>query len=125
MANAGVRMATFTACILIDARSAGARLPRQLAVVAPLARTSGNATFTLCVLDDTGDARLPRFAQRFSARLVWVAPLPLGQRLNEALAASNGELLVLLGIGNAPRAEAQDRLAGDAAAGELGAAPLP
>lgn len=118
-------MATFTACILIDARSAGARLPRQLAVVAPLARTSGNATFTLRVLDDTGDARLPRIAQRFGARLVSVAPLPLGQRLNEAIAGSNGEVLVFPGIGNVTRAEALARLAAEVAAGKLDATPLP
>ncbi|WP_444999915.1 hypothetical protein [Halomonas mongoliensis] len=118
-------MATFTACILIDARSAGARLPRQLAVVAPLVQAAGEATFTLWVLDDTGDARLPRIAQRFGARLVSAAPLPLGQRLNEAIASSNSDILVFPGIGNTTRAEALARLTAEVAAGRLDAAILP
>ncbi|WP_299312516.1 hypothetical protein [uncultured Halomonas sp.] len=118
-------MATFTACILIDARSAGARLPRQLAVMAPLAQAAGDVTFTLWVLDDTGDVRLPRIAQRFGARLVSTAPLPLGQRLNEAIASSNGDILVFPGIGNATGAEALARLAAEVAAGKLDAATLP
>lgn len=44
--NPGVRMIDFTGCILIDARSAGSHLPRQLAIVASLAR-SDTAPFSL------------------------------------------------------------------------------
>lgn len=118
-------MATFTACILIDARSTGATLPRQLAVVAPLTQAAGDITFTLWILDDTGDERLPHIAQRCGARLVPTAPQPLGRRLNEAVASSNVDILVFPGIGNASSAESLARLAAEVAAGRLDAATLP
>lgn len=117
-------MIDFTGCILIDARGAGSRLPRQLAIVAPLARAKA-ASFSMRIIDDTGDPRLPRIAHRCGARLISVSPAPLGQRLNEAIARSNGEVLVFPGIGNATGAEALLALAHEVAAGECDAALLP
>jgi hypothetical protein len=117
-------MATFTGCILIDARSAGAHLPRQLAVVAPLCRRSP-PDFSLTLVDDTGDARLPRIARRFGARLLSLPPTPLGHRLNEAIAQSSGEVLVFPAIGNAITAETLSQLAARIVAHELDASALP
>lgn len=115
-------MADVTGCILIDARSAGSRLPRQLSVVAPLARTE---TFSLAIIDDTGDARLPRMAHRYGARLLSVIPAPLGQRLNDAIARSPGPLLIFPGIGSVSSAETLSRLAAEVAAGRVDVALLP
>ncbi|MFB9147471.1 hypothetical protein ACFFU2_13220 [Halomonas alkalicola] len=115
-------MADITGCILIDARSAGSRLPRQLAVVAPLARAD---TFFLGIIDDTGDARLPRMAHRYGARLLSVLPAPLGQRINDAIAHSQGPVLIFPGIGNATSSEALSRLAAEVAAGRVDVALLP
>ncbi|PWV71789.1 hypothetical protein [Halomonas sp. A11-A] len=115
-------MADVTGCILIDARSAGSRLPRQLSVVAPLARTE---TFSLAIIDDTGDARLPRMAHRYGTRLLSVIPAPLGQRLNDAIAHSHGPVLIFPGTGNATSSEALSRLAAEVAAGRVDVALLP
>lgn len=117
-------MIDFTGCILIDARSTGPRLPRQLAVVAPLVRADATP-FSLRIIDDTGDPRLPRIAYRFGARLVSVPPAPLGQRLNDAIALSSGEVLIFPGIGIITSAEALSRLAAEVAADECDAALLP
>jgi hypothetical protein len=115
-------MADVTGCILIDARSAGPRLPRQLAVVAPLARAD---SFFLGIIDDTGDTRLPRMAHRYGARLLSVMPAPLGQRINDAIAHSHGPVLIFPGIGNAISAETLSRLAADVAACRVDVALLP
>ncbi|MFN2331831.1 MAG: hypothetical protein ABR580_08245 [Halomonas sp.] len=117
-------MIDFTGCILIDARSAGSHLPRQLAIVAPLARADA-ALFSLRIVDDTGDPRLPRIAQRYLARLISVSPAPLGQRLNDAIARCNGEVLIFPGIGNATSAEVLVQLANEVAEGGFDAALLP
>jgi len=122
--NPGVRMIDFTGCILIDARSAGSHLPRQLAIVAPLAQDE-SAPFSLQIIDDTGDPRLPRISQRYGARLICVSPAPLGQRLNDAITRCNGEVLVFPSLGNATSAEALVALANEVAAGEFDAALLP
>ncbi|WP_416138354.1 hypothetical protein ACM26W_18150 [Halomonas sp. HK25] len=117
-------MSDFIGCILIDARSAGSRLPRQLAVVTQLARADATP-FSLQIIDDTGDPRLPRIAQRFGARLLGVPPAPLGQRLNDAIARSNGEVLIFPGIGNVTSAAALELLATEVATGKFDAASLP
>ncbi|MGJ7459104.1 hypothetical protein ACR80S_14855 [Halomonas sp. MA07-2] len=117
-------MSDFTGCIFIDARSAGSRLPRQLAVVAPLASTDATP-FALRIIDDTGDPRLPRIAQHFGARLLGVSPAPLGQRINDAIARSSGEVLVFPSIGNATSAEALEQLATEVAKGRFDAALMP
>lgn len=117
-------MIDFTGCILIDARSAGSHLPRQLAIVASLAR-SDTAPFSLRIIDDTGDPRLPCIAHRFGARLISVSSAPLGQRLNDAIAPCIGEVLVFPGIGDASSAEVLMQLAIEVAAGEFDAALLP
>ncbi|MGM0636753.1 MAG: hypothetical protein ACQET4_00540 [Pseudomonadota bacterium] len=117
-------MIDFTGCILIDARSAGAHLPRQLAIIASLARADP-APFSLRIINDTGDPRLPRIAQRYGARLISVSPAPLGQRLNDAIARCNGDVLVFPGIGDGTSPEVLLQLAHEVAASEVDAALLP
>lgn len=114
-------MIDVTGCILIDARSAGPRLPRQLAVVAPLARADA---FSLRVIDDTGDPRLPPIVERYGARLLNVSPAPLGHRLNDAITRISGEVLIFPGIGNTTSAEALSRLAIEIATGTFDVALL-
>lgn len=114
-------MIDVTGCILVDARSAGPRLPRQLAIVAPLARADA---FSLRVVDDTGDPRLPRIVERYGARLLNVSPAPLGKRLNDAITRISGEVLIFPDIGNTTSAEALSRLAVEVAAGAFDVALL-
>ncbi len=115
-------MTTPTGCILIDTRSVGARLPRQLAMVEAL---PSRHRFELVVIDDTRDPRLPDIVRRFGARLVSQPRAPLGHRLNEAIARCGGEVLIFPGFGNATPAAELWRQAARVAAQEVDAITLP
>lgn len=88
----------YASSILLDARSFGAQLPRQLDSLHRVMRY-GEGKHELLVADDSGDHRLPGLACRFGVTLVSCRPCPLGERLNVAVAASHGELLLFPGLG--------------------------
>ncbi len=82
------------ACSLIlDARASGADLPRYLMALRPLVDRPDELV-ELLLVDDTGDPRLPGLARRHLARLLTCHRTPLGDRLNSAVAHSQGEILV-------------------------------
>jgi len=109
------------ATLILDARRAGPRLPRELAVVAPLA--DGQA-LELVVLDDTGDRRVAGIARRYRARHLPLSPACLGERLSLAIPRTAGEVLVFPVLGCVTAAPALLRLARRVAAGELDAVSL-
>ncbi|TFH87791.1 glycosyltransferase family 2 protein [Billgrantia azerbaijanica] len=82
--------------LILDVRTAGSRLPRQLHALQRLLRSLAGS-IELLVADDTGDSRLPQLAQRFGARLCPCEGTPLGDRLNAAVARSQGDVLVFPG----------------------------
>ncbi|RDB42546.1 hypothetical protein DU490_12380 [Halomonas sp. DQ26W] len=87
----------YASSIVFDARSFGAQLPRHLAALHRVMRY-GEGKHELLVVDDTGDRRLPGLACRFGVTLVSCRSHPLGERLNIAVAASQGELLLFPGL---------------------------
>ncbi len=86
----------YASSILFDARSSGAQLPRHLSALKRDARYREGKR-ELLLVDDTGDQRLPGLASRFGVTLVPCRRCPLGERLNVAVAASQGELLLFPG----------------------------
>ncbi|WP_163558997.1 glycosyltransferase family A protein [Halomonas sp. NO4] len=82
-----------TLSLILDVRTAGHRLPRQLHALQRLARHLAEP-IELLATDNTGDARLPRLMQRYGARLLPCQGTPLGDRLNTAVARSQGSVLV-------------------------------
>ncbi|MBZ0331925.1 hypothetical protein KZO25_16530 [Halomonas sp. ANAO-440] len=86
----------YASSILFDARSFGAQLPRHLGELKRDPRY-GEGRHELLVVDDTGDRRLPGLASRFGVTLLPCPRCPLGERLNGAVAASQGELLLFPG----------------------------
>ncbi|MDY7116505.1 hypothetical protein RAN53_09100 [Halomonas sp. SSL-5] len=89
-------MALPTGTLLIDARSAGARLPRELALVASLA---ADQAFELVVIDDTRDPRVAGIARRHGTRHLRLPAAPLGERLANVIPNTNGPVLVFPVIG--------------------------
>lgn len=87
----------YASSILFDARTFGAQLPRHLGATQRTTR-SRKGRHELLVVDDTGDHRLPGLASRFDVTLVSSPSCPLGERLNVAVAASHGELLLFPGL---------------------------
>ncbi|MFO7647742.1 hypothetical protein [Halomonas campaniensis] len=87
-------MTSFTGCILIDARTSGARLPRQLAALAG-GDDDTRPRFNLVVADDTGDPRLPAIARRYGALRVPCPAGPLGARLNAAVLHCSGVVVLI------------------------------
>ncbi|MDI5984602.1 hypothetical protein QLQ85_07355 [Halomonas sp. M4R5S39] len=85
----------FACSIFLDARSAGTGLPRHLAALQKLLK-GRDGRIELLLVDDTGDPRLPGLASRFGARLLPYKGEPLGDRLNAAVAHSQGTVLVFL-----------------------------
>ncbi|MCE8021701.1 hypothetical protein HOP51_16515 [Halomonas sp. MCCC 1A11036] len=83
--------------VILDARSAGAKLPRNLVSFEQAARR-WQGIYELLLVDDTGDHRLPALAQRYRATLLSCGSTPLGSRLNAAVRASRGELLLFPGL---------------------------
>lgn len=79
--------------ILLDARASGAGLPRRLAALRPL-RQRRDLRLEVLLADDTGDSRLLRMTSRHDVRLVATEGTPLGDRLNTAVAHSQGEVLL-------------------------------
>ncbi|MDI5891084.1 glycosyltransferase family A protein [Halomonas rhizosphaerae] len=86
--------------ILLDARSAGAGLPRRLAALKPL-RQRHDLRMEVVLADDTDDPRLLRLASGHDARIVTTEGTPLGDRLNTAVAHSQGQALLFLPRGRA------------------------
>ncbi|MCC5882274.1 MAG: hypothetical protein JJU25_06495 [Halomonas sp.] len=84
------------ASVFIDARSAGAKLPRHLVTVEQAA-SKWKGSHEVLLVDDTGDRRLPPLAHRHQARLLSTTSPLLGSRLNAAVAASQGERLLFPG----------------------------
>ncbi|MGM0782825.1 MAG: glycosyltransferase family A protein [Pseudomonadota bacterium] len=82
-----------TLSLILDVRMMGHRLPRQLHALQRLARNRAEP-FELLVADDSGDARLPRLTERYGARLLPCEGTPLGDRLNAAVAHSQGDILI-------------------------------
>lgn len=82
--------------IIVDARSFGAQLPRHFSAL-QRATQDGEGKHELLVVDDTRERRLARLASRFDVTLVPCRRCPLGERLNVAVAASQGELLFFPG----------------------------
>ncbi|MGY6565825.1 hypothetical protein [Halomonas sp. KM-1] len=87
-------MPTYSA--ILDARTAGAQLPRNLMA---FDRVTGNwkNAHELLLVDDTGDRRLPDLARRHRATLLPCTASTQGARLNAAVDASHGELLLFPG----------------------------
>lgn len=85
--------------VLFDARTAGAKLPRNLVIFEQAARR-WQGGYELLVVDDTGDRRLPALAQRHQATLLSCSSATLGSRLNAAVRASRGEILLFPGLGD-------------------------
>ncbi|MBB3184125.1 hypothetical protein FHR95_001685 [Halomonas fontilapidosi] len=79
--------------ILLDARSAGAGLPRYLAALRPL-RQRRDLHLEVMLANDTETPRLRRLASEYDARLVTTEGTPLGDRLNMAMAHSQGQALL-------------------------------
>lgn len=79
--------------LVMDARTSGARLPRQLDALRQAARQLPQRT-ELLLVDDTGDPRLPVLANRHGARFTDCGPAPLGSRLNAAVGLAEGTVLV-------------------------------
>ncbi len=86
--------------ILLDARSAGAGLPRRLAALRPL-RQRRDLRLEVVLADDTEDPRLLRLARGHDARIVTSEGTPLGDRLNTAVAHCQGEALLFPARGHA------------------------
>lgn len=79
--------------ILLDARASGAGLPRRLAALRPL-RQRRDLRLEVVMADDTGDSRLLRLAGRHDVRRIATEGTPLGDRLNTAVAHSQGQALL-------------------------------
>ncbi len=84
--------------VLLDARTAGAQLPRHLAML-QRASKQWYGSHELLVVDDTGDARLPALTRRHEAMLIHCSGVSLGSRLNVAVAVSRGDVLLFPGLG--------------------------
>lgn len=111
-------MASPTGTLLIDARSAGARLPRELALVAPLA---ADHTFELTVIDDTHDPRIARIARRYTAHHVPLSRASLGERLTTGIQHASGSVLVFPRLGCINSTRTLLRLARRVSSGEVDA----
>jgi hypothetical protein len=85
--------------VIFDARTAGAKLPRHLSAFEQAAR-HWQSGYELLVVDDTGDRRLPPLALRHQAMLLSCSEAALGGRLNSAVGASHGEVLLFPGLGD-------------------------
>ncbi|MGR2740610.1 hypothetical protein ACUY1T_19360 [Billgrantia sp. Q4P2] len=85
--------------VIFDARAAGAKLPRNLVIFEQAARR-WQGGYELLLVDDTGDRRLPALAQRHQATLLSCSSSTLGSRLNAAVRASRGEVLLFPGLGD-------------------------
>ncbi|WP_299231476.1 hypothetical protein [uncultured Halomonas sp.] len=114
-------MALPSGTLLIDARNAGARLPRELSLVAPLTTDQG---VELIVIDDTQDTRVTRIASRYKARHVRMSGLPLGERLNATIADTSGSVLVFPILGCIASTRALLQLVQRIDAGEVDAVTL-
>ncbi|MBB3191973.1 glycosyltransferase [Halomonas cerina] len=79
--------------LVMDARTSGARLPRQLDALRQAARQCPHRS-ELLLVDDTSDPRLPVMASRHGARFTDCEPGPLGSRLNAALSLAQGTVMV-------------------------------
>ena len=79
--------------IFLDARSSGPGLPRRLAALRHLTQRH-DLRLEVMLADDTDDSRLLTLASRHGARLVTTEGTPLGDRLNTAVAHSQGEALL-------------------------------
>lgn len=108
--------------LLIDARSAGARLPRELALVASLAV---DQSFELVVVDDTQDPRVTGIARRHGARHLRLPGAPLGQRLATAISKTSGSVLVFPVLGSLSSTRSLLQLAQRVSVGEVDAVILP
>ena len=108
--------------LLIDARSAGARLPRELALVAPLA---ADQAFDLMVIDDTRDPRVAGIARRHGARHLRLHGATLGERLGTTIPTTSGAVLVFPIIGCLAGTRTLLRVAQRVGAGEVDAVSLP
>jgi hypothetical protein len=84
--------------VFLDARTAGAQLPRNLITFEQAAR-QWQGGYELLLVDDTGDRRLPALARRHQAMLLSCSAPTLGSRLNAAVDASHGEVLLFPGLG--------------------------
>lgn len=109
------------ATLIIDARSAGPRLPRELGRVAALA---DDQTLELVVLDDTSDRRVAGIARRYRARHLPLSAARLGERLSLAIPRTAGEVLVFPVLGCVDAAPTLVRLARRVGAGEIDAVSL-
>ncbi|MGM0914627.1 MAG: hypothetical protein ACQEXC_11785 [Pseudomonadota bacterium] len=115
-------MAAPSGTLLIDARSAGARLPRELALVASLA---ADQSFELVVVDDTQDPRVIGIARRYGARHLRLPGAPLGERLATAIPKTSGSLLVFPVLGSLSSTHSLLQLAQRVSVGEVDAVILP
>ncbi|MGQ4878301.1 hypothetical protein ACOJCM_06975 [Billgrantia sp. LNSP4103-1] len=84
--------------VFLDARTAGAQLPHNLLSLGQAAR-QWQGGYELLLVDDTGDRRLPDLARRHQAILLPCSAPTLGRRLNAAVGASHGEVLMFPGLG--------------------------
>ncbi|MFP4137210.1 MAG: glycosyltransferase family A protein [Halomonas sp.] len=109
------------ATLLIDARGAGPRLPRELARVASLA---GDQPLEVVVIDDTNDRRVAGIARRYGAHHLPLSPARLGERLATAIPRTAGEVLVFPVLGCVDAAPTLLRLARRVGAGEIDAVSL-
>lgn len=102
--------------VILDARTAGAQLPRSLVT---LEQAAGQwlGGYELLLVDDTGDRRLPDLARRHQAILLSCSAPNLGYRLNAAVDASHGDVLLFPGLG---ARRAVDWLGHRVAEGEMG-----
>lgn len=115
-------MAFPSGTLLIDARSAGPRLPRELALVASLA---ADQAVELIVVDDTHDPRVAGIARRHGARHLRLSGAPLGERLANAITNTTGAVLVFPVLGCLTSTHTLIQLAQRVAAGEVDAVVLP
>lgn len=110
--------------VILDARTAGAKLPRSLSIFRQAAKCRRGGC-ELLIMDDTGDHRLPALAQRHQASLLNCNSVPLGRRLNAAVNSSRGEILLFPGTGTPRMAEwLEQRLTEEELGGRWDAAVL-
>jgi len=90
---AGVPIPMTVCSILLDARTAGASLPRRLAALTPLQqRCDLHTEVMLAIHNETPQLR--RLARKYDVRLIVTAGTPLGDRLNTAMAHSQGKAML-------------------------------
>ncbi|MEQ5803473.1 hypothetical protein [Halomonas sp. H10-9-1] len=115
-------MAFTSGTLLIDARSAGARLPRELALAASLV---ADQAFELIVVDDTRDPRVAAIARRHGARHLRLPGTLLGERLATAIPKTTGAVLMFPVLGCLTATRTLIQLARRVGAGEVDAVVLP